>query len=376
MESIGTLAGGIAHDFNNILTALMGYASLVQIKMDTSDPLRSYMDEVLSASEKAVDLTKSLLTFSRQQSVTRVPLNMNNTIKEAKKLLWRLLTEDIELHTSLADDDMVVMADKSQMNQILFNLVTNARDAMPKGGTLSIETSIANVDTAFIKTHGFGESGEYVQIKISDTGMGMSEITRSKIFDPFFTTKEVGKGTGLGLATVYGIVKQNKGYITVESTLNKGTTFSVYLPQIRIKVDETENTATLPAGGKETILIAEDNEGVRRYMREVLQKYGYTVREAIDGEDAVERFKEHRNIDLIIIDSVMPKKNGRETYEEIHKMAPHVKVIFTSGYTKDIVLDKGIEDEKVDFIAKPLSINTLLLKVREVLDREQTSQMN
>jgi CheY-like chemotaxis protein len=262
------------------------------------------------------------------------------------------------------------------MDQILFNLVTNARDAMPRGGALTIETALATIDAPFIKVHGFGEPGQYVRISITDTGMGMSEITRSKIFDPFFTTKEVGKGTGLGLATVYGIVKTHKGYITVESAINQGTTFHVYLPKVTMIVDEAEDTIIPVTGGKETILIAEDNEGVRRYMREALQGHGYTVREAIDGEDAVERFKEHRDIDLIIIDSVMPKKNGRETYEEIHRIDPHIKVLFTSGYTKDIVLDKGIEEKEFDFIGKPLSLNKLLLKVREVLDRKQTSQMN
>ncbi len=369
MEAIGTLAGGIAHDFNNILTALMGYASLVQMKMDTSDPLRSYMDEVLSASEKAVDLTQSLLAFSRQQSVTLVPLNINNTIKEVEKLLRRLLTEDIEFHTSLAEADMIVMADKSQMDQILFNLVTNARDAMPKGGTLTIETAIATIDSTFIKVNGFGEQGQYVRISLTDTGIGMDEITRSKIFDPFFTTKEVGKGTGLGLATVYGIIKQNNGYITVESTLNQGTTFHVYLPHVKMKVNEKEETIIPIIRGKETILIAEDNEGVRRYMREALQGHGYTITEAIDGEDAVRKFKENRDIHLIIIDSVMPKKNGREAYEEIHRIDPHVKVVFTSGYTKDIVLNKGIVEKEFDFIAKPLSLNKLLQKVREVLDK-------
>jgi PAS domain S-box-containing protein len=369
MEAIGTLAGGIAHDFNNILTALMGYASLIQIKMDRSDPLRSYVDAVLLASEKAADLTQSLLAFSRQQSVTLVPLDMNNTIKETKKLLRRLLTEDIEFHTALADDDMIVMADKSQMDQILFNLVTNARDAMPKEGTLTIETAIATIDSTFIKVHGFGEQGRYVRISITDTGEGMDEITRSKIFDPFFTTKEVGKGTGLGLATVYGIVKQHNGYITVESALNQGSVFHVYLPHVRGEVDKMEDKIIPIKRGKETILIAEGNEGVRRFMREALQGHGYIITEAIDGEDAVRKFKENRDIHLIIIDSVMPKKNGREAYEEIHGINPHIKALFTSGYTKDIVLNKGLVEKEFDFIAKPLSLDKLLQKVREVLDK-------
>ena len=370
-EAIGTLAGGIAHDFNNILTALMGYATLIQMKIDKSSPLQSYVDQILSASQKAADLTQSLLAFSRQQTATLAPLDINNTIKVTKKLLKRLLTEDIELRTSLTQDDMIVMADKSQMDQILFNLVANARDAMPKGGKLAIETSITVIDSTFIRIHGFGEPGRYVLINISDTGMGMDETTQEKIFDPFFTTKEVGKGTGLGLATVYGIVKQHNGYITVDSTPNQGSIFRIYLPTVRTKVDkEQRKTAPAIMMGKETILIAEDNEEVRHFMREALQRYGYKIIEASDGEDAVDTFKRHRDIDLIVVDSVMPKKNGREVYEEIHGINPQVKVLFMSGYTKDIVLNKGIEDKEFDFIAKPLSLNKLLQKVREVLDRE------
>ncbi len=369
MEAIGILAGGIAHDFNNILTALIGYAALIQMKMNSTHPLRPYVDEVLSASEKAVDLTQSLLAFSRQHPVALVSLDMNNTIKVAKKLLRRLLTEDIEFHTALTGDEMIVIADKSQMDQILFNLVSNARDAMPQGGTLTIDTTLTTIDAAFIKIHGFGEPGKYVQINVTDTGEGMDEETRSKIFDPFFTTKEVGKGTGLGLATVYGIVKTHNGYIIVDSIPDKGTAFHIYLPQVIMKIDKPENIITPITRGKETILIAEDNEGVRRFMREALKGQGYTIREAIDGEDAIKRFNEDRDVDLIIIDSVMPKKNGREAYEEIHRIDPHLKVLFTSGYTKDIVLDKGIEEKEFDFVAKPLSLNKLLRKVREVLDR-------
>jgi two-component system cell cycle sensor histidine kinase/response regulator CckA len=369
MEAIGTLAGGIAHDFNNILTSLLGYASLAQMKMDKTSPLKLYVDQILSASEKATDLVQSLLAFSRKQPVTLAPLNINDVIKTTKKLLERLLTEDIELRTFLTKDDMIVMADKTQVDQILLNLVTNARDAMSKGGTLTIETGIVEMDSGFIRVHGFGKPGSYVQITVSDTGMGMDVATQEKIFDPFFTTKEVGKGTGLGLATVYGIVKQHNGYITVHSEPHQGTAFCIYLPRVRAIVDEEEQKTGSIKRGKETILIAEDNADVRGLMREVLQQYGYKTIEAIDGEDAIDKFKQHRDIDLVIIDSVMPKKNGREVYEEIHPMRPQVKTLFTSGYTKDIVLDKGIKDKEVDFITKPLSPAMLLQKVREVLDR-------
>lgn len=369
MESIGTLAGGIAHDFNNILTALMGYTALMQTKMDKSSPLRQYADHILSASQKAADLTGSLLTFSRKQPVTLIPLDVNNTIGSTRQLLKRLLTEDIELRTSLTQDDTVVMADKSQMDQVLFNLATNARDAMPKGGTLTIETDVTDMDGGFIRAHGFGEPGRYVLISVSDTGTGMDGATQEKIFDPFFTTKETGKGTGLGLATVYGITKQHNGYITVYSEPNRGTTFHIYLPATMTKVDEEHDTMTPIVRGNETILIAEDDEEVRHIMRDVLHEYGYKTIEAIDGEDAIDIFKQHHDIDLIIADSVMPRKNGREVYEEIHGIDPHIKVIFTSGYTKDVILDKGIEDKKFDFIGKPLILDKLLQKVREVLDR-------
>ncbi|MDD3846042.1 MAG: PAS domain S-box protein [Syntrophorhabdaceae bacterium] len=369
IESIGTLAGGIAHDFNNILTALIGYASLMQMKMGKDSPLRPYVDQILTASKKATDLTQGLLAFSRQQSVTLVPMDMNEAIGTTEQLLKRLLTEDIELRTSLTQDDTVVMADKSQMDQVLFNLVTNARDAMPKGGTLTIGTDIAGMDSRFVDIHGFGEPGRYVLMNISDTGEGMDEATRGKIFDPFFTTKETGKGTGLGLATVYGIIKQHNGYITVYSEPDRGTTFRIYLPAAMTGVDEKHDTAMPVTGGKETILIAEDDEEVRHIMRDVLQEYGYRTIEAVDGEDAIERFRLNRDVDLVIVDSVMPKKNGREAYEEMRMIDPRVKALFTSGYTKDVVLDKGIKDREFDFIAKPLSLDRFLRKVREVLDR-------
>ncbi len=369
MESIGTLAGGVAHDFNNILSALMGYASLMQMKMEKDNPLRPYLEQVLSASRKAAELTQSLLAFSRKQPVTLAALDISSTIRLTKKLLKRLLTEDIDLHTALAPDDTVVMADRSQIDQILFNLVTNARDAMPRGGTLIIRTDVADIDNGFTRAHGFGKPGRYVMITISDTGEGMDEATQRKIFDPFFTTKETGKGTGLGLATVYGIVKQHDGYITVQSEPGRGSTFRVYLPAIRAKTGHDQETAVPLATGTETVLVAEDNEEVRRFMREALQEYGYRTVEAVDGEDAINKFKERSDIDLVIVDSVMPKKNGREVYEVIHRADPRARVLFISGYTKDIILEKGIEDGELDFIAKPLTLDKLLQKVREVLSR-------
>jgi PAS domain S-box-containing protein len=370
MEAIGTLAGGIAHDFNNILTVLIGCATYIQMKMEKESPLYSFVEQILSASRKAADLTKGLLTFSREQAINYLPLNVNHHLQKMEKLLTRLLTEDIELRLNLTQDEVVILSDTSQMDQILFNLVTNARDAMPHGGHLTIETSITKMDDHFIDTHGFGRPGNYGRINVIDSGIGMDEMTREKIFDPFFTTKEVGKGTGLGLATVYGIVKQHDGYIFVESTPEKGTTISTYLPLAGSQATIIPDTVTPIQSGTETILIAEDNPDVMRFISDALQRFGYQVIEAVDGQDAVEKYSRYGNIELIILDSVMPKKNGREVYVEISKLTPQIKVLFTSGYTRDIILEKGIEEGKYDFMAKPLTLNKLMQKVREILDRQ------
>ena len=265
MEAIGTLAGGIAHDFNNILTALVGYAALLKMKLNRGS-LHTYVDQILSASQKATDLIQSLLTFSRQQAVSLKPVSLHNVIKGAEKLLKRLVTEDIAIKTLLATEDITIMADKTQIDQILFNLATNARDAMPQGGTLTVETKAVELNDEFKRFHGYGEPGRYALLLISDTGMGMDEATRKRIFDPFFTTKEVGKGTGLGLSTVYGIVQQHNGYITVYSEPGIGTTFQIYLP-VANEIGKEENLAPdAVKGGNETILVAEDNEAVRDFM--------------------------------------------------------------------------------------------------------------
>jgi len=348
----------------------MGYATLMQIKLDKSDILQSYIDQILSSSQKAADLTQSLLAFSRQQPSHLTPMDINNAIKSSKKLLKRLLTEDIEFRTSFTEYETTVMADKSQIDQILFNIVVNARDAMQKaGGILTIETDITTIDKEYAIFHGFVKQGSYVLIRISDTGTGMDEVTLEKIFDPFFTTKEIGKGTGLGLATAYGIVKQHNGYILVDSKPGNGTTFNIYLPLLSEKTDQKQNETVSPLMGKETLFIAEDNEEVRNFIIEALKKYGYKVIDASDGDDAIYKFKQHSEIDLAIIDSVMPKKNGSEVYEEIKKIKPDIKVLFMSGYTRDTVIEKGIEGKELNFIAKPLSLNELLQKIRKVLAR-------
>lgn len=369
MEAIGILAGGIAHDFNNILTALTGYATLLKMENEEDGQLRmSHLEAILSASQKAASLTQSLLAFSRQQSITLNPVNLNEIVQGTEKLLRRLLTEDIVLQTNLSSDVIMVLADTSQMDQILFNLAVNAGDAMPNGGILTLETKIVELDRQFADIHGLPGPGPYALLSVSDTGIGMEEVTRDHIFEPFFTTKEVGKGTGLGLSTVYGIVKQHNGCITVYSEKGKGTVFHLHLPVTDMK-EVKEDPSPPPKGGTETILLAEDDDMVRSLMADVLKQHGYRVIEAVDGEEAVDLFQFHGGMDLVILDSVMPKKNGRQVYDEISATHQNIKVLFTSGYTRDVVLDKGIEDKKFDFISKPVSLEAFLRTVREVLDR-------
>jgi two-component system, cell cycle sensor histidine kinase and response regulator CckA len=369
IEAIGTLAGGIAHDFNNILSVVSGYGSILQMELEKADsPLRNYASQILLASEKAVGLTKSLLAFSRKQPVQLQPLKLNEIINGVHKLLETLLTEDIVMQKNLSEKDIVIMGDATQIDQILFNLATNARDAMPGGGSLTVETRLMELKDGFTDILGYVEPGMYALLSVSDTGNGIDEKTKEHIFDPFFTTKDVGKGTGLGLSTVYGVVKQHNGYITVYSELGMGTTFHIYFPALLSKIEDKKIESSPTEGGNETILIAEDNESVRYLMKTILTKFGYNIIEAKDGEEAVQKYRENEIIDLMIIDSVMPKKNGREVYDEIKKDEPDIKVLFTSGYTRDIVLDKGIEEKEVEFISKPLSPNALLKKVRRILD--------
>lgn len=372
MEAIGQLAGGVAHDFNNILTALIGYGNLLKLKMRHDDPLRLYVDQILTSSEKAAGLTQNLLAFSRQQMIRLEPFKINEIIRDGEKLLKRLLTEDIELRLRLSDDDPAVLTDRTQMSQILLNLATNARDAMPQGGILTIETRTVELGKDFYFFHGMVQSGKYVLVTVSDTGHGMDSKTKEQIFNPFFTTKEVGKGTGLGLSIVYGIVKQHHGLIDVQSIPGSGTSFHLYFPAADTTAQQT--TAADPASdgpthGREVILVAEDNTEVRQLTKEVLEANGYTVLEARDGREAVEQFARNKDrISLVILDVVMPKKNGNEAYHEIRRMRDDVKALFTSGYTGDIILGKGIQDNAFNFIPKPLSPAELLKKVRVVLD--------
>ncbi|MDH4231863.1 MAG: PAS domain S-box protein [Nitrospirota bacterium] len=370
MEAIGHLAGGIAHDFNNMLTAIIGYGNLLNMKIGEKSPLKNYVEQILNSSEKSADLTRQLLAFSRNQIISPKQRDLNQLITGMEKLLNRIIGEDIELMTRLTDKALPVMVDTGQIEQVLMNLCTNARDAMPNGGCLSVVTKTVHLDEDYIAASGIEKAGIYALMSVSDSGKGMDETTRLRIFEPFFTTKEVGKGTGLGLAIVYGIIKQHGGHITVYSEPGKGTTFKIYLPLVE-PVEEAEATAEMivPKGGTETILVAEDNEDVRKLERKVLEGVGYTVIEAVDGEDAINKFEENKErIQLALLDVIMPKKSGKEVYDRIKKVKPGMKILFTSGYTSDVISTKGILEEKMSFISKPVSPNDLLVKIREILD--------
>ncbi len=372
MEAIGQLAGGIAHDFNNILTAIVGYGHLLQAEMVPDETLQSYVSYILNSAQRAASLTHALLAFSRTQIINTKPVNVNEIILVLEKLLIRLIGEDIELSTHLAGEDLIVMADTTQIEQVLMNLATNARDAMPDGGSLIITTDPVTLDDGFIETYGFGRHGDYAMISVADTGHGMDNTTKERIFEPFFTTKEVGKGTGLGLAMVYGIVKQHDGFINLYSEPGKGTTFKVYLPLIKAKEEHSELVEhPVIAGGSETILVIEDDVHVRDLTRKVLERAGYRVIEAADGREAGRVFRDHKDIiDLVVLDVIMPKKNGKQVYIDIKKERPDIKVLFTSGYTADIIHKKGILKDSQNFILKPVAPNVLLKTVRDILNNE------
>jgi CheY-like chemotaxis protein len=298
----------------------------------------------------------------------------NKIIANVELFLRRIIGEDVEMKVDLTNGDLTVMADCGQIEQILMNLVANARDAMAESGCLTIRTEIAVLDGAFVATHGYGKRGAYALISVTDTGTGMDQRTRERIFEPFFTTKEVGKGTGLGLSIAYGLVKQHNGYIICTSEPGKGTTFKIYLPLSKREIQKKTSADLLPVcGGTETVLIAEDDAPVRTLIKEVLRQYGYTVIEAIDGEDAISRFTANQDrVHLLILDFLLPKINGKEVFEAIRRHRPDVKVIFASGYTADFLQQKGIIGENVEFIPKPILPSELLKKMRETLDRDDS----
>jgi PAS domain S-box-containing protein len=370
MEAIGHLVGGIAHDFNNILTAIIGYGSLLHNKIAAVDPLNECVEQILAASYRAASLTHSLLAYSTKQVMAMTPADINKIVFGIQKILDRLIGEDIEFKVHMASEELIANVDIGQIEQVLLNLATNARDAMPNGGALTISTEHVQIDSSSIQANGHGEAGHYAVLSFADTGVGMDEKTIEHIFEPFFTTKEVGKGTGLGLAMVYGIIKQHKGFINVDSRPGEGAAFKIYLPLTLTKEELFKKTELTPVpSGNETILLAEDDHAIREVSRIALESYGYKVLEAINGEDAISVFTENNaGIKLIVTDMIMPKMLGNELYEKAKMIKPGIKCLFMSGYSDDIIQKRGILKEGINFISKPFSPYDLLRKVREVLD--------
>jgi len=371
IEAIGQLAGGIAHDFNNILTVIKGYSQLSLLGLKEGDPLRGSLDEIRRASDRASDLTRQILAFSRRLIMEMRVLDLNTVLSNLEKMLRRIIGEDIELMMHLAKDLGRVKTDPGQIEQVIMNLTVNARDAMKEGGKLTIETANVELDETYARKHVAVTPGRYVMLAVSDTGIGMTLEVRGHVFEPFFTTKEKGKGTGLGLSTVYGIVKQSEGYIWVYSELGRGSTFKIYLPRIDEPMDELkEKVMEEFPRGNETILVVEDDEEVRRLSVRILKERGYKVLEAAQGLDAFVTCDEHEGpIHLLLTDVVMPKMNGRELAEHIAEIRPGIKVLYMSGYTDNTIARHGILEKDMNYIQKPFSVEKLARKVREVLDQ-------
>jgi PAS domain S-box-containing protein len=370
MEAVGHLAGGVAHDFNNLLGVILGYSELLLDNTAAQGPAQHQLREIKKAGERAANLTRQLLAFSRKQIVEPVVLDLNALVADMGKLLQRLIGEDIELITALAPNLGRVKADPGQLEQVVMNLAVNARDAMPRGGKLSIETANVELDEEYARKHVTVQPGAYVLLAVSDTGVGMDEATQARIFEPFFTTKESGKGTGLGLATVYGIVKQSGGNIWVYSEVGRGTSFKIYLPRVSMPISAPRSSEGVSVpGGNETLLVVEDAEPMRKMTCEFLASQGYTVLGAKDGQEALALAEKHSGqIHMLITDLVMPGMNGRELAEGLHHNDGNLKVLYVSGYTGDAVVRLGILEGAAAFLQKPFTLHGLACKVREILD--------
>jgi CheY-like chemotaxis protein len=375
MEAIGRLAGGVAHDFNNLLTAIGGNIELA--RMERLEPvLDDYLGEIQRAVKSAVSLTRQLLSFSRRQVIEDRVINLGNLVNETKNMLARLLGEDVDLRVSMADGLGLVRLDPGQLEQVLVNLAINARDAMPNGGRLSIEGSNVDLDKNYAATHPQAAAGRYVQLSVSDTGQGMSAQVKRRIFEPFFTTKPNGRGTGLGLATTFAIVKQAGGSIEVYSEIALGTTFTIYLPRVDSRSEvhvETRDSQALQ--GNETVLLVEDDASVRVMTFNMLRHMGYDVLQARSGQEALAMVDQHHGtVDLLLTDVVMPGMNGRELAEQLKRHRPQTTVLFTSGYAEDVIVHHGIVDQDLNFIPKPFPMHSLGIKLREVLDAAKRSK--
>jgi len=371
LEAIGRLAGGVAHDFNNMLGAIIGYSDIILATTDKADPLHRDIEHIKGAGERAAALTRQLLAFSRKQTLQPKVMDLNAAVTGIEKMLGRLIGEDIELSTVLADDLGRVKADPGQIDQIIMNLAVNSRDAMPDGGKLTVETANAELDENYAENHVGVTPGPHVMLAVTDTGCGMDAETRSHIFEPFFTTKGIDKGTGLGLSTVYGIVKQTGGNVWVYSEPGKGTAFKIYLPRIEETVEAAERRrpAAARARGAETVLVVEDEEVLRRLASRILSLAGYKVLEARIGGEALVLCEQHDGpIHLMLTDVVMPQMSGRKLAERVASLRPDMKVAYMSGYTDDAVVRNGVLDPDMPFIQKPFTASGLARKVREVLD--------
>ena len=386
MELLGTLASGVAQDFSNVLTTVIGFSSLMQEKMDKDDPGQAYLTKILTSSKKAAGLTRSLLTFGRNQPIDLKPSKINNIIRDSAKLLKQFLSDGVELRAVLTDENPTVMADAAQINHMLIVFASNACEAMPDGGTFSIETRIVDIDNDFTGKYGFGEPGTYVLVRVADDGIGMDEETQKRIFEPFFTTKGTGQNTGLGLAAAYRIAKGHDGYVTVSSAPGRGTAFSVYLPLVNIQIEqkpyslrngEDANRAEARellrkregTGKVVTILIAEDNQTVRGLIISTLQEYGYFVIETTNRQETVRVFKENRNwVDLVILGETIPVRTRLQIYKEIENVRPKTNTIFIGGTPDELDFDINLTNGACRFVPKPLVLEDFLMKIREMLE--------
>ena len=373
METVGRLAGGISHDFNNILTVIKGYSQLLLSELNEDHPLRENLEEIKKATERAEDLTRQLLAFSRRQVMEMKVIGLNHLIKNLEKMLRRVIGEDIELTTVLTDDLGRIKTDPAQIEQVILNLAVNARDAMPSGGKLTLETTNVELDKDYAHTHISVAPGRYVMLSVSDTGCGMTPEVKERIFEPFFTTKGQGKGTGLGLSTVYGIVKQSGGNIWVYSEPGEGTTFKIYIPRVEEEIDalpSQEEILDLPKGN-ETVLLVEDDPSVWNLADRFLRGQGYKVLGATNGNEAIQIAQEHlkEKIHLLLTDMVMPQMGGKELVGRFKSLHPEIKVLFISGYTDSAITHHGLSEPDTALLQKPFLLTSLAIKVREVLDK-------